>query len=69
MEQNLSKLNNIAAKKEGVIDLKANYDIDSRKIGRGKPYNRSSGYGVLIGQRVEISWFMGHKLVIASSLR
>ena len=53
LEQNLCRLNSIAANKEGVVDWKASDDMDWQKKGSGRAYNNRSGHGDLIGTESE----------------
>ena len=53
LEQNLCSLNSSAANKEGVVDLKASYDMGWQRKGSDRAYNNRSGHGVFIGTESE----------------
>ena len=47
------QLNSSATNKEGVLDLKANYDMGWQRKGSGRICNSRSRHGVLIGTESE----------------
>ena len=53
LEHNLCSLNSSAANKEGVVYLKAIYDMGLQRKGSGRAYNSRSGHGVFIGTESE----------------
>ena len=53
LEQNLCSLNSSAANTEGLVDLKASYDMGWQRKGSGRAYKSRSGHGVLTGTESE----------------